>query len=67
MAEKRIEVMMTLQCLLNFQIGNLGEKVLFDVEDMDACHILHGIPWLFERNVFHDNRENAYEFKKDGK
>ena len=37
-----------------------------DVVEMDACHTLLGILWLFDRNVFHDGRENTYEFKKDG-
>ena len=34
---------------------------------MVACHILLGRLWLFERNVFHDGRENTYEFNKDGR
>lgn len=33
---------------------------------MDTCHVL-GMPWLFDRKVHHDGRENTYEFKKDGK
>ena len=56
----------TQQCLLNFQIGNLNEKVLCDVVEMDACHILLGKSWLFDKNVSHDGRENTYEFKQDG-
>jgi hypothetical protein len=59
-------VIVTQQCLLNFQIGNLNEKILCDVVEMEACHILLGRPWLFDRNVSHDGRENTYEFKKDG-
>lgn len=33
---------------------------------MDACHIVLGRPWLFDRQVHHDGRANTYEFKKDG-
>jgi hypothetical protein len=59
-------VTVTEQCLLNFQIGSFQEKVLCDVIEMDACHILLGRPWLFDRQVHHDGKENTYEFKKDG-
>jgi hypothetical protein len=59
-------VTVTEQCLLNFQIGSFQEKVLCDVIEMDVCHILLGIPWLFDRQVHHDGKENTYEFKKDG-
>ena len=38
-----------------------------DVVEMDASHILLGRPWLFDRKVDHDGKENTYEFKKDGK
>ena len=57
----------TQQCLLNFHIGNLNKRVLCDVVEMDACHIILGRPWLFDMNVSHDGRENTYEFKKNGK
>jgi hypothetical protein len=56
----------TEQCLLSFQIGSFGEQVLCDVIEMDACHVLLGRLWMFERKVFHDGIENSYEFFKDG-
>lgn len=34
---------------------------------MDACHILLGRPWLFDRSVIHDGRMNTYTFHKDQK
>jgi len=34
---------------------------------MDACHILLGRPWLFDRKVVHDGYLNTYSFSKDGK
>jgi len=34
---------------------------------MDACHVLLGCPWLFDRSVMHDGRLNTYTFTKDHK
>jgi len=34
---------------------------------MDVCHILLGIPWLFDRQVHQDGKKNAYELRKYGK
>jgi len=64
--QKGQQVTVTEQCFFHFQIGNLSEQVLCDVVEMDACHVLLGRPWLFYRKVFHDGRENTYEFTKDG-
>jgi hypothetical protein len=60
------QVIVTEQYLLSFQIGSFSEQVLCDVIKMDACHVLLGRPWMFDRKVFHDGRENSYEFFKDG-
>ena len=30
--------------------------------EMDACHILLGRPWQFDRAVQHDGRKNTYSF-----
>ncbi|KAA8538735.1 hypothetical protein F0562_028370 [Nyssa sinensis] len=29
---------------------------------MDACHILFGRPWQFDRSVSHDGKKNTYSF-----
>lgn len=34
---------------------------------MDACDILLGRPWLFDRGVKHDGKLNTYTFAKDHK
>ena len=34
---------------------------------MDACHILLGRPWQFDRDVSHKGRSNEYELKDKGK
>lgn len=57
---------MTKQCLLSFHISNFSDQVLCDVVEIDACHVLLGRPWLFDRKVLPDGRENTYEFNKDG-
>ena len=33
---------------------------------MDACHILLGRPWQYDRKAKHDGFLNTYSFKKDG-
>ncbi|XP_042478787.1 uncharacterized protein LOC122059821 [Macadamia integrifolia] len=33
---------------------------------MDACHLLFGRPWQFDRKTKHDGFKNTYTFKKDG-
>ena len=40
--------------------------MLCDVVEMDACHILLGRPWLFDKKSHHDGKAKTYEFKKDG-
>ena len=34
---------------------------------MDACHLLFGRPWLFDRKVTNNGYLNTYSFVKDGK
>jgi len=38
-----------------------------DVVSMDACHILLGRPWQYDRNVVHDGRKNTYSLSINGK
>nr|GFD08275.1 putative nucleotidyltransferase, ribonuclease H [Tanacetum cinerariifolium] len=33
---------------------------------MDACHVLLGRPWQFDRKTKHDGFKNTYTFEKDG-
>jgi hypothetical protein len=33
---------------------------------MDACHILLGRLWQFDRRTFYDGFKNTYSFEKDG-
>ena len=38
-----------------------------DILLMDACHILLGKPWQFDREMVYDGRTNSILFKKGGK
>ncbi|XP_022871137.1 uncharacterized protein LOC111390343 [Olea europaea var. sylvestris] len=43
------------------------DSVWCDVVPMDACHLLLGRPWLFDRDVCHEGHRNAYTFTFSGK
>lgn len=43
------------RCLIKFTVGNNVE---------DACHILLGRPWLYDKDMIHHTRVNTYAFKK---
>ncbi|XP_074283873.1 uncharacterized protein LOC141608415 [Silene latifolia] len=48
-------------------MGSYDDNILCDVVPMDACHILLGRPWQFDRNVIHHGRSNEYELVDKGK
>ncbi|KAM0004285.1 putative nucleotidyltransferase, Ribonuclease H [Helianthus debilis subsp. tardiflorus] len=57
----------THRCLVQFSIGNkYSDEVWCEVLPMDACHILLGRPWQYDRRAKHDGFRNTYTFKKDG-
>ena len=45
-----------------FFIGKYEDEVLCDVVPMQACHILLGRPWQYDRNVNHNGFSNRYSF-----
>ncbi|XP_021716716.1 uncharacterized protein LOC110684585 [Chenopodium quinoa] len=53
------DVKVTKQALISFSIGKFHDKVLCDVCPMDACHILLGRPWQYDRFVKFDGRTNV--------
>jgi hypothetical protein len=65
--QKRHQVMVTKQCLVEFKIGGYRDEIMCDVIPMDVCHILLGRPWQFDRNVIHDGRKNTYTLEKNGR
>ena len=55
------------RALVSFSIGpKYKDEVWCDVVDMDACHLLLGRPWQYERDVDHNGRTNTYSFVYDG-
>lgn len=59
------ETKVTEQCRIPFSIGKYKDEVLFDVVDMDACHMLLGRPWQFDMNTTHNGKSITYMFYKD--
>ncbi|XP_074305672.1 uncharacterized protein LOC141640893 [Silene latifolia] len=65
---KGSEVRVDKQCIVPFSIGKVyKDEILCDVVPMDACHLLLGRPWEFDRNTTHQGKENVYVFKHNGK
>ena len=60
------EVVVSHRCQIKFSIGKYEDEVYFDVLPMDACHLLLGRPWQFDRNVLYDGRKNTYFLVKNG-
>ncbi|XP_048135655.1 uncharacterized protein LOC125315249 [Rhodamnia argentea] len=62
------EVKVSKRCLVQFSIGKrYSDEMWCDVVSMDACHILLGRPWRFDRKTQDDGFRNTYTFKKDGR
>lgn len=61
------EMKVTKQCFISFTIGEkYKDEVLFDVVDMDTCHMILGRPWQCDMNCIYNGRENTFTFYKDG-
>ena len=52
---------------LKFSIGAYEDTVVCDVLPMDACHVLLGRPWQFDRRSTHEGRSNVYSLWHNGK
>ncbi|KAE8663201.1 putative Quercetin 3-O-methyltransferase 1 [Hibiscus syriacus] len=65
---KSSEVTVDRRCLVSFSIGRkYFDNAWYDVVSMDACHILLGRPWQYDRSVIHDGRKNTYSLSIKGK
>lgn len=53
----------TKRTLVSFSIGDAyHDKTYCDIVLMDACHLLLGRPWEYDRHVLHDGFLNTYNF-----
>ncbi|XP_074315568.1 uncharacterized protein LOC141651769 [Silene latifolia] len=52
------------QALVSLSLGPYADEVWCDIIPMNACHILLGRPWQFNRKVEHDGRSNVYSVMK---
>ena len=55
------------QCLISFTLGSYADNILFNVLDMDACHLLLGRPWQYDRKTKHNGYTNTYTLNHNGK
>ncbi|KAD4983107.1 hypothetical protein E3N88_19778 [Mikania micrantha] len=61
------EVTVSKRALVQFSVGSTyKDDVLCDVVPMDACHLLLGRPWEYDRNIEHNGRSNIYSFMFGG-
>ena len=52
---------------INFSVSDYTGMVVCDVLPMDACHLLLGRPWQYDRGAIHDGRSNTYSFWNKGR
>jgi len=56
------ELIVDKQVKVEFSIGNYQDNVLCDVVPMEACHILLGRPWQFDKKTLHNGLTNEITF-----
>ncbi|PKI65503.1 hypothetical protein CRG98_014113 [Punica granatum] len=65
--KKDNDVHVNKRCLVQFSIGtHYKDEIMCDVVPMNACHLLLGQPWLYDRRVIYDGFKNTYSFVKEG-
>ena len=66
--QKGAEIKVNKRCLVYFFIGiTYKDEVWCDVAPMDACHLLLGRPWHYDRRVHYDGYRHTYSFVVNGK
>ena len=61
------ELKVVKQVNVTIKLGHYEDTILCDVVPMQACHILLGCPWQFDRSVTHDGRINRHAFTFHGR
>ncbi|KAJ9565722.1 hypothetical protein OSB04_001688 [Centaurea solstitialis] len=65
---KGTDITISRQVLVTFSIGSMyTDEIYCDVAPMDACHLLLGRPWQFDRETIHNGQDNTYSFVFKGK
>nr|KAJ0206796.1 hypothetical protein LSAT_V11C500244450 [Lactuca sativa] len=62
---KNIKV--TKHVMVGLTMGSYKDDILCDVVPMDACHVILGHPWQYDRDVTHRGWRNEYELKHNNK
>ena len=61
------ELKVKTQVKVTITLGHYEDTIVCDVVPMQACHILLGRPWQYDRRVSHDGFSNRYTFLYKGK
>ncbi|XP_072076547.1 uncharacterized protein [Arachis hypogaea] len=61
------EIKVDKQVIIAFSVGKYVYQALCDVVPMQACHLLLGRPWQFDRRALHDGYTNRFSFDFNGR
>ena len=65
--KKGNKIIVNKRCLIKFSIGKTYKDEFWcDVITMDACHLLLGRSWKYDKRFMHDGGKNTYTLWKDG-
>ena len=59
-------ITMTGRCLVPFKIWICEDEMWCDIIPMNIAHILLGQPWLFDREVYTDQKRHMHSFEWKG-
>nr|GEU63382.1 hypothetical protein [Tanacetum cinerariifolium] len=49
-----------------FSIGEYKDELMFNIVEMDACHIILGKPWVHDLKATYNDTKNTYMFRFNG-
>ena len=62
--DQKTDLLITRRAMISFSVGNsYKDQIQCDVAPMDACHLLLGRPWIYDRRIHHDGFKNTYSFR----